>query len=131
MTILPTLTVETLLALIAASMTHAGLAALLDICFAPGNIFQAYLPWLAKQLGVTLPNEEALKNSQVAYADALHTAAQEQTFWYKPLGGCVYCMSVWLAVPHSILWLCALPELGLLFIPALSFAATYQLKRLY
>lgn len=72
----------------------------LDFCFWKGNIFGNYLPWLAKKFVKRYEPDyykviKDVKNSSLD--DELIERAQKY-FWFKPLGGCVVCMHVWLAM---------------------------------
>lgn len=91
---------QQLIILTVGAFCTASLSSLLEFCFQPTNIFQRYLPWLAAKL---------LKYDE-EFQKALNSAPDFQTVWdmlnyragmevaiYKPLGGCVVCMNVWLA----------------------------------
>ena len=54
----------------------------LDFCLDDGNIFFKYRLWLERNFIDEFGNE---------------------SFWFKPLGGCVVCMNIWLSVPMYLL----------------------------
>lgn len=94
-----------------AAIVQAGLSMLLNFCFLEGNIFSAYLPFLAKIMlrmkphlykDVQLNLETIEKVDERRYV--LIRFAEDFTPLFKPLGGCVTCMNVWLAAGTFFFW---------------------------
>lgn len=60
----------------------------LDFCFREGNIFAGWIDFL---IDAELP-ESVTKDLKRSEKDDLMFS-----WWYKPLGGCVVCMNVWIS----------------------------------
>lgn len=77
---------------------------LLDYCFWKGNIFEGYLPWLAK---VMVRRFKPDRYELVHGHEDLLIQEAESIGLYKLLGGCSVCLNVWIAM---ISWtvICAL-----------------------
>lgn len=80
-----------------------------DFCFKENNIFEGWLNFWAKWwLGKNNPDilrEAKQKTDETIY---IQTEGKQETvrewvfskvewFWFKPLGGCVVCMNVWIS----------------------------------
>lgn len=72
------------------AVISALLSMFLDFTFREGNIFEGWLDFLAD---LHLPEDvkEALDN------DREERFKMVDWFWFKPLGGCVICMNVWIS----------------------------------
>lgn len=64
------------------------LSLFLDFCFREGNIFEGWLDFLAD---LHLPKEA------MNIDDREDRFKLVDWFWFKPLGGCVVCMNVWIS----------------------------------
>lgn len=95
-----------LLFILVASLFIAGTTNFLQFCFRPGNIFSAYLPWLAKSLSADSPelrnrlascgdNKECRDSTYIDYAF-------EFTPLFRTFGGCGVCFNIFIAVISSI-----------------------------
>lgn len=75
------------------AVISALLSLLLDFCFREGNIFSGWLEFLYEQ---TVPEKirEQLINKDITREDRFDHITW---FWFKPLGGCVVCMNVWIS----------------------------------
>lgn len=65
------------------------LSLFLDFCFREGNIFEGWLDFLAD---LHLPEDV-----EAADIDREDRFKMVDWFWFKPLGGCVVCMNVWIS----------------------------------
>lgn len=78
----------------------------LDFCFWEHNIFGKYLPWLAKINLKTFDkkkyNELKLVKNNSEYENMLIDGAMNMPF-FKVLGGCIICFSVWTGLFNFIL----------------------------
>lgn len=68
----------------------ASLANLYDDCLQPGMIFSRFGTFL--QLEIRLNQKRKVKKLKVPY-------------WKMPIGGCIICTNIWIAVLMSILYL--------------------------
>lgn len=88
----------------------AVLSLFLEFCFREGHIFEGWLNFWAKR---HLP-EDVWEDEKIDREDKLELVTW---FWFKPLGGCVVCMNVWISF---ILCLLFHPELTFLSVVLLS-----------
>lgn len=75
------------------AFVNSCLSFFLDFCFSEGNIFEKWRPFIAKQL---LKDKYSEAELEFKSRDEITDLAADKTFWYKPLGGCVFCMNTWL-----------------------------------
>lgn len=78
--------------LIFGAFVNSCLSYFLDFCFSEGNILEKWRPFIAKQLLLGKYSEGYLNN---LCRDDLEEKAAEETFWYKPLFGCIFCANIW------------------------------------
>lgn len=93
--------IQTILTVIIVSLMSFGLATLtyfLDFCFKRTNVFDFWLPWLAKKLTkyrYPLKYEYIMKGKKEEQ-DKLFIETVEDYGYFKMLGGCATCFNVWL-----------------------------------
>lgn len=63
----------------------------LDFCFREGNIFEGWLEFLYEH---SVPGKV---RQQMANKEREDRFEKITWFWFKPLGGCVVCMNVWIS----------------------------------
>lgn len=71
------------------AVISALLSLFIEFCFREGNIFGGWLDFLAD---MHLP--EDVMNADLDREDRFEMV---DWFWFKPLGGCVVCMNVWIS----------------------------------
>lgn len=88
------------------AVISALLSMFLDFTFREGNIFEGWLDFLAD---LHLP--EDVEQADIEREDRFKMV---DWFWFKPLGGCVVCMNVWISFILCVLFYQRVPvELGI------------------
>jgi hypothetical protein len=78
---------------------NASLAMALDRGLSKGMIFEKYRVWLAKKLLGKKLSIPGIREDSELYREELLKQAEEKTFFYKPLGGCIHCFAIWMSIP--------------------------------
>lgn len=80
---------------------YTSVVVVLQVCFGEGQIFGRWLPWLASRLVKDTKELQDVLNTlapdKLAMEQYVMEEAFEKAFWYKPLGGCGFCMLTWLS----------------------------------
>lgn len=89
------------------AVISALLSMFLDFCFREDNIFEGWLEFLYEQ---SVPGKV---RECLASEDREDRFKHITWFWFKPLGGCVICMNVWISFALCACFYKRLPlELG-------------------
>lgn len=105
------------ISIIEVALLSALLSLFLDFTFRAKNIFEKWLDfwadrWLEKHKPIVLKFVEGKTDEDIVIA----TEGKDETvreykhervdwFWFKPLGGCVVCMNVWISFVLCAIWL--------------------------
>lgn len=93
---------ETLLIVTILSIACGSLSMLLSFCFEKGNIFDFWLPFVARTLSYNSSSELEKEIEDCNNINCINYVLTEYAYknipLYKPLGGCVICMNVWLTL---------------------------------
>ena len=81
--------IETFATLIFISAISAAFSYFLDFCFEDGNIFGGWLIFLERKLR---------RFGRKRKGEPYRTISGVESWFYKPLGGCVVCSGVWQAL---------------------------------
>lgn len=81
-----------------AAFFTACLSYFLDFCFEEGNIFESWLPFIAR---VMFARRGYYYLPVYTKRDEIIADAENKLFWFKPLGGCIVCSNIWQAL---IVW---------------------------
>lgn len=74
----------------------------LDFCFREGNIFDGWLEFWYRQSVPGKIREQLDSQKDVTREDRFEHI---NWFWFKPLGGCVVCMNVWISFAVCAIWI--------------------------
>jgi len=116
---------NTILLLVLSTFTVGQLSNFLTICFKEGYIFENWTYYVASKLlninDLSDTEKESLKSTKDVdinrYKFSIKGLAAKHTFWFKPLGGCGFCMNVWISFVGFMFCFFILDFSILLFLP--------------